>query len=672
MHTQNQPVSLWQTFIRRARATLLCSAAAALAACGSGGGGAMGSTASTSQQGTSSGQGCSNCGGALVTLTDAAGAFQTYMVNVNSLQLTRSDGTVVETLTAPTQVDFTQLVNLSELVSATQLPQGKYVSVMMVLDYSSAQIVLAGSATPVLAADIYLNSPTSVAGGNTTLTVTLTLDPNHPFVITPGTVQNLALDFNLNASNVIATTGSVTTVTVDPVLTGSLVPDQTKQVHVRGPLVSVGTPAADGSGSLVINVRPFTCVQGDNGQFTVGTTATTSFAINGMSSTGGAGLTALSAALTSAGSTPLLVAAYGSFDISTLTFTATSVIAGSSVIGSMHDGLQGTVVAITAGSAANTNVLTVSSGLMLSANQWQMKFAPQISVTVGANTAVDEQGQSGAFTFSSISVGQLAQFAGTFGQDSLGNPTLDAIAGSVNMLPTRIDGIVSATPSGGVVTLSLQSINGLSATATPPIFNFTGTGTNSANDALATSYTVGVPADLSTGSLSMSTPVEFNGFVTPFNTAAGTSPPDFSAVTLVSFANTVAELTLNWAKPGDATLTDFTVSASGLAVDQNALTASTDDQLRIGFENSSLSALTAGLQIVPDPTPSGPVFYAIGNMGSWKIDTYTTWSDFYPALTAAVAGAGASVTVLQINARGPYSAPTATLNADQMIVILGN
>ena len=240
-------------------------------------------------------------------------------------------------------------------------------------------------------------------------------------------------------------------------------------------------------------------------------------------------------------------------------------------------------------------------------------------------------------------------------------------------MPTRIDGMVSAAPAGGVVTLSLQYISGLAATATPPIFNFAGTGRTSTNDALASAYTVGVPTGLSTAGLSKSSPVEFIGFVTPFGAAAGTSPPDFTAMTLVNYANTTADLMLNWEKPGDGTLTDFTVSASALAIDQNALSVSTDDQLRIGFENSSLSGLTGGLQIVPDPAPAGPVFYAIGYSDSWRIDTYSAWSDFATALGAAFGGGGgAPVTVRQINARGPYLAATGILSADQMIVVLGD
>ena len=106
---------------------LLITGAALLTACG-GGGGTMASTAASSSSTTSTAQSCSNCGTALVSLTDAPGDFVNYVVNVVSLQLTRSDGTVVQTVPAPTQVDFARLVSLSEMISAGQIPSGEYVS----------------------------------------------------------------------------------------------------------------------------------------------------------------------------------------------------------------------------------------------------------------------------------------------------------------------------------------------------------------------------------------------------------------------------------------------------------------------------------------------------------------------------------------------------------------
>lgn len=59
---------------------------------------------------------------AMMTITDAAGDFLAYQVNLVSLQLEKSDGTLVETLPATTTVDFSQLVSLTEVLSARQIP----------------------------------------------------------------------------------------------------------------------------------------------------------------------------------------------------------------------------------------------------------------------------------------------------------------------------------------------------------------------------------------------------------------------------------------------------------------------------------------------------------------------------------------------------------------------
>src|ERR1019366_3220804 len=98
---------------------------AALAACG--GGSSMSSNSDTAKPGMTP-EACTGCGTAMVTLTDAPGDLLSYIVNVVSLQLTRSDGTVVETVPFSTQEDFAQLVNLSDLISSEQIPAGRYVS----------------------------------------------------------------------------------------------------------------------------------------------------------------------------------------------------------------------------------------------------------------------------------------------------------------------------------------------------------------------------------------------------------------------------------------------------------------------------------------------------------------------------------------------------------------
>src|SRR5207302_1676863 len=168
--------------------------AAGVSGCGGGSGSPMSSMAPAS-------------GVAMVTLTDAPGDFLSYQLAVVSLKLTRADGTAVETLPAPSKVEFAQLANLSEVISARQVSTGTYTGVSMTLDYSGATIVVdngAGGLT-VPAANI-MNGATNGAlvSPNNQLTLTLKLSSSAPLVISDHANSSVALDFNLSASNTIA------------------------------------------------------------------------------------------------------------------------------------------------------------------------------------------------------------------------------------------------------------------------------------------------------------------------------------------------------------------------------------------------------------------------------------------------------------------------------------
>jgi len=630
---------------------LLLIGAGLLSACGSGGGSSMSSPASTT---TVSGQSCSNCGGALVTLTDAPGDFVSYIVNVDSLQLTNANGTTVQIVPNTTQVDFAQLVNLSEVVSAAEIPAGKYVSASITLDYAGATIVVDGASGSVPISDIIngANSMPLASPNPTQVTVTLMLDPSRPLVVTPNAIANLALDFNLAASNTITPSLTApTTITVNPVLTASLVPNETRRLRVRGAFVSADTSASN----FVINVRPFDTAAGSSGQFTVTTSATTTYAINGTSYSGAAGLTQL--ATQSAGT---LVAAYGAWDQTTQSFAATNVLAGSSVSGGKLDDVAGTVLSRTG------NTFVIGNGLIAHADtagySGQFGFAPQVTVTVGTGTIVSEQGQSGSFTMQDISVGQQVEVSGALsistpplGMMPTATATLDATAGSVQLVPTTLAGLVTAaTPS--LVTLNVQFLDGRPAA----LFNFAGTGTSSAADATASAYTVSVPAAL-TSVPAVGAPASFTGFVTPF----GQAPPDFAAASLVNYADTLAQLQIFWSQSG-VTAPFATDTSTELLISQAVLAASAQHAVRIGFETLDPSTLSGGLQLVPDTAATTSIF-VIGHRASWSVDTYSNFGDFEAALTADLNG---STGLIQLNAVGPYAAATGVMSVDTLIAIL--
>jgi hypothetical protein len=628
------------TALRRPGWILNLLAVAALSACGGGAG--MSGDSGPSSSGPAP-QGCANCGTAMVTLSDAPGDFLSYIVNVVSLSLTRSDGTVVQTVPVTAQEDFAQLVNLSDLISAQQIPEGRYVSASITLDYSGATIVVDNGTTGVTIAPAnIINGTTSlplVAPNPTQVTLTLNLGDT-PFVVTPNVISNLALDFNLLASNTITPSDTdPTTVTVNPTLTASLAPDTTRQIRIAGSLASVNTMAD----SFLINLRPFYSGGGNIGQLSVQTTSTTSYSINGTSYAGNAGLTALSTQ-----STGTVTAAYGSWDQATQTFTASNVLVGSSVAGTL-DTLVGTVT------ARSDDTLTLSNSLLLRADRHGLNFVRQATVTVGTGTTVSESGQSGSFSIQDISVGQALQISGTLSAASAGTATLDATSGNAALLPSTVLGLVTGS-TASLVTVNLQSINGL----LPADLNFSGTG---ASNATAAAYSVGVPSTISTASLSVGSPALFTGFVAPF----GEAPPDFLASTLISFANTRAVLLVRWPGAGDttpfATLTD-----AELLLSQATLQATPVHQIRVGMTRLDPSTLASGLELVPNTTATSAAF-AIAHWVSRTIDNYATFADFASALTTDLNGTNA---LLQISADGPYDAASGVLSVDQMIAVINN
>lgn len=167
----------------------------------------------------------------------------------DSLQLQTASGASVETLPAATQVDFTKLVDLTEVISAGQIPAADYVSAQLTLDFANAQITAQdANGNPVTLSPV--DSKGNALTG--TLTVSVQLDNTNQLVITPGNASRLAFDFNLAASNVVNLTGM--TVTVAPTLVATVMPSGTKQVRVRGQLANVSTTGND----FVLNVQPFT------------------------------------------------------------------------------------------------------------------------------------------------------------------------------------------------------------------------------------------------------------------------------------------------------------------------------------------------------------------------------------------------------------------------------
>jgi hypothetical protein len=641
----------WRVVAGRSLIALSASAFALLAACGgmdsgmsSAAGGASGTAGSTTT-GTATPTSCSamSCGASMLTMTDAKGDFLSYIVNVTSLQLQTAAGASVETVPVTTKVDFAQLVDLTEVISAGQIPAAEYVSATMTLDYTGANITAddgTGNAVPL--------NPVDATGAALTapVTVSITLDKADHLVITPGRTGRLAFDFNLAASNTVNLTAS--TVTVSPTLVATVTPSDTKEVRVRGQLASASATAND----FVLNVQPFYNQSMTMGQVTVGVASTTTYQINGTAYVGMAGITALAALPANT-----LVAALGSLVTGAqTTLTAQTVLAGTSLQNPAMDQISGTVI------ARSANSLTLRG-----ATYWgqggDFDFEHHdATVTLGTNTAVTEEGMMGTFTIADISVGQhidafgtLSTTSGSSGTSS--SKTLDATAGQVRLDLTPAWGVVTALATGSA-TVTLQSLDGMPASA----FTFAGTGTSTATDATAASYVINTGTLSQTG-LAVNSPARVIGFVTPF----GMAPPDFTAQTLVNFSAVPEALVVDWAQGGTAmAFTGLTATSTSLQLDLTGV-----DQLhfiQIGPETLDITKLATAPIIAPDTTATTDVF-AIGHRGKYQTENFNTFAAFVTALTTDLTS---TTTVVDVAATGQFDSTSNTFTATRIAVLIND
>ena len=611
----------------------------------------MSGAAGTASTGTTASAQCTgSCGSAVVSMTDAAGDFLSYIVTLTSLQLQTASGASVETLTAPMQVDFTKLVNLTEVISAGQIPAADYVSAQLTISYANAQITAEDSAGNSVTLAPVDSQGTALTGA---LTVAVTLDNTNQLVITPGNTGRLAFDFNLAASNMVNLTAM--TVQVAPTLAATVMPSGTKQVRVRGSLASASAMGND----FVLNVQPFTTQSGTSGQITADVSSTTTYQINGTAYVGMAGLTALAAL-----PADTMVAAFGSLQTGTTpAFTATNVLAGTSLQSPSKDQISGTVI------ARSANSLTVRGATWTKPGGSFDFERMDTTVNIGTNTGVTEEGQMGTFTIANISVGQDITAFGMASQGANNAVTLDATAGEVQLNLTPLLGTVTTLATGSA-TLNLQSLDGLPATD----FTFAGTGTSTAMDAVATAYVVNTGTLSQTG-LAANAPVRAFGFVTPF----GMAPPDFTAATLENFSAVPSVLVVSWGQGGSATaITGLTATSTSL---QLSLTnVGMQHFVTVGPELVDLTKATPAPSIVPDATATN-VTFIIGHAGKLKTENFSTFAAFVTQLATELAGTSTSgttttmmsaTTVDIIAAEGTYDSTKDVLTAQRLAVLLNN
>jgi len=605
----------------------LVAAALILASCG-GGGGAAGNQAPPVNQACTA----STCGTLLVGLTDADGDFLSYAVDVVSLSLETANGRVVQALPVRQRVDFAEIVDLTELVTAATIPNATYVRASITLDYANADVSVESNGAPVAATVVDENG--APLG---TVTLNLVLDNRNHVFIAPGRPALLQLDFDLAASHTVDLSTTPATATAEPFIVATLEPVEDKDLRVRGPLVSVDTNAS----SYVIDLRPFDHLSARLGQFTVNTTATTAFEINGVEFEGAAGLAQMAGL---AAGTP--TAAFGVLDLPSRTFTASDVMAGDSVPGPRFDVVRGSVIARTG------DELTVRGGTVVRRDGSVRFFRGDITVLVGPDTKVTRDGGGrNLLRPAAISVGQRINAFGQVTASTTDAITLDATQGRVRMKLTHLLGtVLDAQP--GQVTMDLFAIDRLR----PSAFDFTGTGTSSANDADPANYEVATGV-LPIAALLADQPVRVFGFVTPF----GLAPPDFVGRTVVDFSAMRAVLGVGWTEAGTAA-PFLSMGADGLVIDQNNTDLGTRHHIKIGPRIVDLTQLAQAVTVAP---ASGRTLFALGEPGN--VEVFREWQPFVDRLAAKLGG-GAKARAMFANGR--YDAGSFTLTANYVAVAL--
>lgn len=582
-------------------------------------------------------------GTAVISVQGTNNQFLSYQVGIDSITLTRNDGIVVEPLSSPQTVDFTQITDIVELLGSPALPTGTYTSVSITLDYSATSIWIdeGGKAVPLAA----LNT-----GGTlmSTAVVTVTFDPNNPLVINYQQSSRLALSFNLGTANTV--NAATQSVVVQPFMMATPAAVDSTPLRARGLYVTEMSI----TNGFIMNARPFIDQVSALGAETVNTTAQTYFNINGNVYIGSAGLVAFNNQPENS-----LVVAYGTLgNLSgiTPTFNATSVYAGLIVQSPIDDEITGVV------SARSADTLTVSGGTYFTILD-QIQFFPTATVTVGPGTFVGIDGSGGpALTAAAVSVGQQVTIFGQGPDTATDTLAIDATAGVVRLQSTRLWGTLTSAGTGSA-TLNMLTLGNF----VPAWFKFTGTGASAAQDATAASYVVNTGTIDETGTVA-GTVLQVDGLVTAF----GTAPPDFTATAITSGTAIPQVLVVQWGSTGATAPFTSTDYSAGLTVNLSSSNITATHYIATGPSVVDLKSLPASPRITYAPTN---LQLAVGLPTSGEPEAGTEGSvtlsnsvaNFVTAMTSAFTGTNAIYSLVAV---GQYDSATNTFNATQINVNL--
>jgi hypothetical protein len=582
------------------------------------------------------------CGTLYLGLTDADGDFLSYSVDVLSLTLQKADGAIVETLPTNTRINFSEYVDMTELMSVATMPPGTYVSGTIRLDYGDAEVFVDDNGIAKAATVVD-------AGGNalTQTSLRIVLPESDRLFISKGRVSILTVDFDLDASHEVDILATPALAKAEPFIVAEINPVDTKDFRVRGPLITVNHDEM----WYAIRVRPFHDRVTDFGRMRVYVTDESECEVNEESFKGDACLRALDGS----GERTATVA-QGTLHVGDRRFIANIVLAGTSVPGDRKDAATGTII------ARRGNELTLRGGTVILTDAAKRAFfRDDITVTVGPDTIVYKTFVTDRplgiadrlLDISALSPGQVATVRGRVTANDEFGVHIDATEGAVLMHVTHLTGIVN-TILPGQVDVDLYTLGGRRAS----VIDFTCTGgCEPGTDADPDNY------EVSTGNMLMAAdssgqPVAAWGFPNEF----GAAPPDFEGHTIIDYSDVRSALGVGWGSEG--TLRPFTmIEKTGLTLFNKNPDIDQRHYIKQGPVLIDMTQLDSDTLIAPRET--GRMLFVVKTTDSLQL--YVNFEDFAMALLDGLDGMNGARSMY---ARGHYNADTNVFTAYKIFVYI--
>lgn len=562
------------------------------------------------------------CGTVMVALTDADGDFLNYTVDVTSLTLETANGRVVETLPRSTRINFSEYVDLTELVTVATIPPGTYTAGTISLDYTDAEVFVEAGGESKSA--LVLDTDGDIVAEST---LRIELSNRDRLIVSKGRPAFLQLDFDLAASHTVDIDAMPAEAVSEQFILAEVSPVDEKDIRVRGPLVAVDIDEM----SYTVAIRPFYDRDGDFGRVEVTVSDDTEFEVNELMLVGAEGLRALADA---AQGTPTV--AKGTLNVLERRFTADLVLAGSSVPGSDRDAVVGNVI------KRDGNFLTIRGATIVPSDR-RVHFHDDVVVEVGPDTKVVKDGdRTTDLGIDAISVGQRVTIRGnqpTPSTDALAPQILfDATQGAVRMHVTHVSGIVNSIVPGET-DITLHSIDRRRV----QIFDFTGTGMSEAQDADPDNYTVAT-GDLTLADFAAGKPIVARGFPAAF----GMAPPDFLGRTVIDYTDVRSVLGVGWGVEGSA-MPFSSIEPERLLLNNQNGDIDQRHYIKQGPVLIDLTELDSDTTIVP--RQSGRLAFYIKSGDSVRM--YSQFADFANDLGTSLTGGDRA---RSMHARGKYDA----------------